>query len=173
MENRISAPKLARNLRDILGRIRSKGESFTAWAAVLIGSLAALSCSAAEPPPLAASASLAITGVTLIDGTGAPPRAGTTILIRDARILAVVSDGEARVPAHATVIDGAGKYVIPGLVDLHAHRPSDLAQYLFYGVTSVLQLGVRGPARTRSATCGRAAPLARFRPRPSTGRAAT
>jgi imidazolonepropionase-like amidohydrolase len=146
MENRISAPKLARNLRDILGRIRSKGESFTAWAAVLIGSLAALSCSAAEPPPLAASASLAITGVTLIDGTGAPPRAGTTILIRDGRILAVVSDDEARIPAHATVIDATGKYVIPGLVDLHAHRTNDeaLARYLFYGVTSVLQLGGTG-----------------------------
>jgi cytosine/adenosine deaminase-related metal-dependent hydrolase len=144
MENRISAPKLARNLGDILGRIRSRGESFTARAAVLIGSLAALSCGAAEPPPLAARANLAITGVTLIDGTGAPPRAGTTILIQDGRILAVVADGEARIPAHATVIEGAGRYVIPGLVDLHAHSPSHLGQYLFYGVTSVLQLGGTG-----------------------------
>jgi imidazolonepropionase-like amidohydrolase len=118
----------------------------SARAAVLIGSLAALSCSAAEPPPPAAGANLAITGVTLIDGTSAPPRAGTTILIQDGRIAAVAPDGEARFPAHATVIDGAGKYVIPGLVDLHAHGTSDaaLAQYLFYGVTSVLQLGGTG-----------------------------
>jgi imidazolonepropionase-like amidohydrolase/Tol biopolymer transport system component len=118
----------------------------SARAAVLIGSLAALSCGAAEPPLLAAHVNLAITGVTLIDGTGAPPRAGTTILIQDGRIVAVVADGEARIPAHATVIDGAGKYVIPGLVDLHAHGTSDaaLAQYLFYGVTSVLQLGGTG-----------------------------
>jgi imidazolonepropionase-like amidohydrolase len=55
-----------------------------------------------------------------------------------------VPDGEARTPAGATVIDGTGKYVIPGLVDLHAHRPSDLAHYLFYGVTSVLQIGATG-----------------------------
>jgi imidazolonepropionase-like amidohydrolase len=118
----------------------------SARAAVLIGSLAALSCSAAEPPPPAAGAHLAITGVTLIDGTGAPPRAGTTILIQDGRIAAVAPDGEARIPVHATLIDGAGKYVIPGLVDLHAHGTSDaaLAQYLFYGVTSVLQLGGTG-----------------------------
>lgn len=88
--------------------------------AVLVSG-AALSCGASEHQPPAARAHLVITGVTLIDGTGAPPRPGTTILVRDGRIATIASDGEANVPAGATVIDGAGKYVIPGLVDLHAH----------------------------------------------------
>jgi imidazolonepropionase-like amidohydrolase len=91
-------------------------------------------------------ADLAITGATIIDGTGDAPRTGTTILVRDGRIVKVVPDDRAAVPAGATVIEAAGKYVIPGLVDLHAHLTNDeaLAQYLFYGVTSVLQLGGTG-----------------------------
>jgi imidazolonepropionase-like amidohydrolase len=93
-----------------------------------------------------AEAALVITGVTLIDGTGGPPRAGTTILIHQGRIAEVVRDRDAVIPAEATVIDAAGKYVIPGLVDLHAHGPTEamLAQHLFYGVTSILQLGGTG-----------------------------
>lgn len=92
------------------------------------------------------AADLAITGAAVIDGTGDAPRTGITILIRDGRIVAVVPDNRAAVPAGATVIDATGKYVIPGVVDLHAHRTNDeaLAQYLFYGVTSVLQLGGTG-----------------------------
>jgi imidazolonepropionase-like amidohydrolase len=91
-------------------------------------------------------ADLVITGVTLIDGTGASPRTGITILIYRGRIAEIVRDRDAVIPAEASVIDAAGKYVIPGLVDLHAHGPTEamLAQHLFYGVTSTLQLGGTG-----------------------------
>jgi imidazolonepropionase-like amidohydrolase len=99
-------------------------------------------------------ADLVITGVTLIDGTGAPPRTGTTILIHQSRIAEVVRDRDAVIPAEASVIDAAGKYVIPGLADMHVHfslgaplprQPGTtetvLARKLYYGVTSILALG--------------------------------
>jgi imidazolonepropionase-like amidohydrolase len=92
----------------------------------------------------AQQADLVITGATVIDGTGAPPRAGTMIVMSGGRITTVARDGEAETPPGAAVIDATGKYVIPGLVDLHAHAPSQLAQYLFYGVTSVLLIGATG-----------------------------
>lgn len=94
----------------------------------------------------ARESNLVITGATLIDGTGAPPRPGSTIIIRDGRIATVAPEHDTDVPAGSSVIDAAGKYAIPGFVDLHAHGTSDaaLAQYLFYGVTSVLQLGGTG-----------------------------
>jgi imidazolonepropionase-like amidohydrolase len=64
---------------------------------------------------------LVITGATLIDGTGAAPRSSTTILVRDGRIAAVTPDSDAEVPAGITEINAAGKYVIPGLADVHFH----------------------------------------------------
>jgi len=62
---------------------------------------------------------VAITHVRVIDGTGAPARDDQTIVIRDGNI-AAVGTGVA-VPGDATVIDGTGKSVIPGLVMLHEH----------------------------------------------------
>ncbi len=115
---------------------------------------AALGCGSSESDPTSPPPDLAITGATLIDGTGAPPRPETTILVRDGRISAVVSDSDADVPDAAAVIDAAGKYVIPGLADMHQHfgrgelLPNDsnmlereLREYLFYGVTTVLNFG--------------------------------
>lgn len=64
---------------------------------------------------------VAITNVKLFDGTGSPAREGQTILLRDG-FIAVVGDGnKVAVPENATVIDGTGKTVIPGLVMLHEH----------------------------------------------------
>lgn len=99
-------------------------------------------------------ADLVITGATLIDGTGGAPREFTTIVIRDGRIEAVVPDRETNVRLKANSIDATGKYVIPGLADMHFHfglgaplpRRTDqtgevLARALYYGVTTILQLG--------------------------------
>lgn len=112
-------------------------------------------CAESEADATAASADLAITGATLIDGTGNAPRPETTILIRDGRIAEVVSDSEVRVPESIPVVDAAGKYVIPGLTDLHVHfslgaplsrtpRETEtvLARELYYGVTSILAIGM-------------------------------
>ena len=51
---------------------------------------------------------LAITGARLIDGTGAAPREGTTIVVRDGRIAAVGRDGDVAVPAGLRTIDAGG-----------------------------------------------------------------
>lgn len=111
-------------------------------------------CAESEADAPAASADLAITGATLIDGTGSAPRPETTILIRDGLIAEVVSDSDVRIPESVPVVDAAGKYVIPGLTDLHVHfslgaplsrtpRETEtvLARKLYYGVTSILAIG--------------------------------
>src|SRR4051794_40906521 len=61
----------------------------------------------------------AITHVTVIDGTGAAPRADQTVLIDHGRIAAL--GRHVRVPNGATQIDGHGKTLIPGLVGMHEH----------------------------------------------------
>lgn len=124
----------------------------TAYA--ILGSIVGLSCHGSIDSPTATQPEILIIGATLIDGTGASPRPATTIAIRDGRIEAVTPDAEGETNAGATVIDAAGKYVIPGLADMHVHftlgsplpRQPDttdrvLARELYYGVTTILQLG--------------------------------
>ncbi len=64
---------------------------------------------------------LVLEGVTLIDGTGAPPRPDVTLLIQDGRIAAIGARGQVPFPELAPVVDLAGRTVIPGLIDAHAH----------------------------------------------------
>ena len=61
----------------------------------------------------AAPALLAIQNGRLVDGTGAPPREGITVLIKGDRIAAVGAASEIKVPPDARVIDAAGKTILP------------------------------------------------------------
>lgn len=144
--------RMAQQAQDL--GIMIQGRRLVRGSLPLLLASAAPGCGSSEPEPTSTPPDLAITGATVIDGTGAPARPGTTILVRDGRISAVVSDSDADVPDAATVIDAAGKYVIPGLADMHVHfgrgggLPNSprsveraLRQYLFYGVTTVLNLG--------------------------------
>jgi imidazolonepropionase-like amidohydrolase len=100
---------------------------------------------------------VALTGVTVIDGTGAAPMPGQTILIRDGRIEAVGATGELAVPPDARVLDLAGHTVLPGLVGLHNHtfyttsaRRAQLdvsapRLYLASGVTTIRTTGSYHP----------------------------
>lgn len=65
----------------------------------------------------------AIVGGTVINTSGKGPDtlANATVLIRGSRIVRVGSADEVDIPQGADVIDAAGKYVIPGLVDGHIH----------------------------------------------------
>lgn len=74
-------------------------------------------------------------GATVIDGTGSPAQANTTIVIRGDRIEAIGQNVSA--PASATVIDAAGKYIVPGLWDKHLHYKSWFPEMLITnGVTA-------------------------------------
>lgn len=62
---------------------------------------------------------IAIVGVTVIDGTGAAPRPDMTVHISDGRITSVTR--AAKVPEGSRVVDGRGKYLLPGLIDSNVH----------------------------------------------------
>lgn len=92
-------------------------------------------------PAAILAGTLAITGATVIDGTGAPPHQ-TTVIVRDGRIAAVGRN--VPIPAEATRIDGRGKFLIPGLWDMHVHlgdsefdRTVSLATFIANGVTGI------------------------------------
>src|SRR5436190_19828830 len=76
---------------------------------------------------------IAITDVTLIDGTGAASRSNVTVVLDGERISAI---GIAA-PAGARIVDGKGRFLIPGLWDMHVHWESapSLALFIANGVT--------------------------------------
>ncbi|GAA0975723.1 amidohydrolase family protein [Nocardiopsis tropica] len=87
----------------------------------------------------------AYTHVTVIDSTGGPSAPDRTVLVEDGVITAVGRTAEVPVPETASVVDLTGKYLIPGLADMHVH--SDIederiipALYLANGVTTVREM---------------------------------
>jgi imidazolonepropionase-like amidohydrolase len=64
---------------------------------------------------------VALTNVRVVDGTGAPPVEGQTVIIDNGRIASVGPSATAKIPANARTIDLAGHTVIPALVGLHNH----------------------------------------------------
>jgi imidazolonepropionase-like amidohydrolase len=117
-------------------------------------SLAGLLISVVSASPLAAQETVAYTGATLWDGTGAPPVTDATLVVRGGRVLAA---GRVAPPPGARVENLAGRWIIPGLVDAHAHVSgrwaarsitdaaervkADLSIYSRYGITTAVSLG--------------------------------
>jgi hypothetical protein len=98
-------------------------------------------CAAAQA---AQSAAIVISDVSLIDGTGASPRV-TTVVVEGDRIVAIAPSARARPPVDATLVDGRGKYLIPGMWDMHIHigiggyeeGTKILTRLVAYGITGV------------------------------------
>ncbi len=84
-----------------------------------------LSAQSSCSPRTAAGGHVALTGLSLWDGTGAPARAGTTVLVRGERIVAIFPDGAQALPESTTVRPLRGKFAIPGLIDAHVHVATD------------------------------------------------
>ena len=70
---------------------------------------------------LVQSSGLALTHVTIIDPGVGKPQQDMTILVRGHDIATVGRAKQVTIPTSAKVIDGAGKFVIPGLWDMHSH----------------------------------------------------
>jgi imidazolonepropionase-like amidohydrolase len=84
---------------------------------------------------------LVVTGVTVVDGTGSPPQRDRTVIIIGDRIEAIV-DAKAAIPKAARTVSARGKFLIPGLWDMHVHlRERDLPVLAAYGVTGVRDMG--------------------------------
>jgi len=98
---------------------------------------------------------IALTHVSLIDGTGTPRKSDQTIVIRDGKIADVGSS--VAVPSDAKVIDLTGHTVLPGFVGLHDHtfyttssRSVQISSsaprlYLASGVTTIRTTGSMSP----------------------------
>ena len=87
---------------------------------------------------------LAFTHVTVIDMTGAPPKPDMTVVIKGNRITSIGRTEKVRVPQGAQVIDATGKFLIPGLWDMHVHfteTERTFPMFIANGVLGVRNMG--------------------------------
>lgn len=89
--------------------------------------LALLVVSVAEPA--FPQGTFAFTEVTLVPMDRDTVIPGQTVVVRDGRIVALGSAARVAPPAEAARIDGRGKYLMPGLAEMHGHLPAERSQY--------------------------------------------
>ncbi|MBL0176327.1 MAG: amidohydrolase family protein [Ignavibacteria bacterium] len=85
---------------------------------------------------------LVLVHVHVIDATGAPAKADMTVVIEGDRITAIGASERTRIPADARLVDGRGKFLIPGLWDMHVHWYNEkyLPLFIANGVTGIRQM---------------------------------
>ena len=121
-------------------------------AVAMLAAAALFACGAAlgtgeEPSASAAAGNFAFVDVTVIPMDRAGTLAGQTVLVSDGVIAAIGPSSRVRARSGDTVIDGRGKFLIPGLAEMHAHVPGGNAPeqlvrdimflYVANGVTTI------------------------------------
>lgn len=97
---------------------------------------------------------LAITNVDVVDTASGALLADQTVVIESGRITMLGESGAIDAPEQSTIIDGEGKFLIPGLWDMHVHLPwlaPQLTMPLFIanGVTGVREMGGGGAYKVK------------------------
>lgn len=104
------------------------------WGWLLVAMLVA-------PPASSQTGALVLTNANVIDGASDSPMLDRAVVVRDGRIVAIVSSDAA--PAAGTVHDLNGKYLLPGLIDAHVHlaSTSQARRALLTGITTARSMG--------------------------------
>ena len=111
-------------------------------------------CAGRAPIVAQSASSLLIENVTLIDGTGRAPIDGAFVLTNGDRVVRV-SRGRIDAPDGTIRLDGSGKFLIPGLMDMHVHLTGGrgrggpdveagvraLHGFLYSGITTIYDAG--------------------------------
>jgi len=104
----------------------------------------AIAVAAQAPAPRPAPA-LAIRNVTIVPVTGGPSLPASTVIVRGDRIAAIGPVSAVAIPSGARIVDGTGKFLLPGLIDMHVHlsknRGSAMGLFVANGVTTVRDMG--------------------------------
>jgi imidazolonepropionase-like amidohydrolase len=112
-------------------------------------------------PPL-----LLLDNLSVIDMVGSAARPGMSILVRGDRIAEIYPAGSKPVPPGARVVDLAGKFALPGLIDGHVHLTAPFTRtgqqdslsefFLRGGITTIRDMAGNGAVLRRRAEAARA-----------------
>src|SRR5688500_10128440 len=117
-----------------------------------------LSCTHAQPVSVGGAEEWALTRVTLVDVESGGVLPEQTVVIRGNRIVTVAPSRRVRLSRTARIVDGSGRFLIPGLWDMHVHtvsRTVDFPLHIAHGVTAVRDMGgTAGPVFPPPGTWG-------------------
>jgi imidazolonepropionase-like amidohydrolase len=126
-----------------MGKRRGHFANIGACSAVIALALLTLAVSAQQNR--SGSRALAISHVGVIDTNAGTVKPDMTVIVQDGRIVSVDRSTAVRAPSGAEIVDGRGKFLIPGLWDMHVHlsyaRVSALPALVANGVTNVRDMG--------------------------------
>ena len=144
-------------------RVGRRALSLRALTAALLATHAPGIPARAQTPAPAAPGTTAFVDVTVVPMDGRRPLANQTVVVRGDRIVAVGPAARTTVPTGATRVEGRGKYLMPGLAEMHGHVPPPNAPpqltedvlflYVANGITTVRgMLGAPGQLALRERT---------------------
>lgn len=133
-------------MRNICSTVRGWSTAFACLGVLMLG-----------PAPAQAGDSLVIVGATVIPGTGAEPMEDTAVYIRNGIIERIETLPDGNYPQGPGVLEAHGKFLVPGLVESHAHidhvngigltaeqkeiaRAYNPLAFLYNGVTTVISM---------------------------------
>jgi imidazolonepropionase-like amidohydrolase len=101
-----------------------------------------------RPGPRGPEGTLVLRGGRIFTATGAPVKEGTLVIERN-KIARILPPGSTDWPKEARVVDVSGKFVMPGLIDLHTHLTYPLAAGDFAAATSEADAALRAVEKLR------------------------
>ena len=112
---------------------------------LLVATAAALAHTAALQAPPPDTAAIVFTDVTVVPMDRERVLEGQNVIVQGGRITAIGPAASMRLAAGATRIDGRGKYLMPGIAEMHAHVPGEqnpqavdiMALYVLTGATTI------------------------------------
>jgi amidohydrolase family protein len=122
----------------------------------------------AQSPSIQSTKPLILTHVTIIDVTGSPAKPDMSVVIRNHRIAAIGRTSAVVPPKDSEIVDAIGKFLIPGLWDMHVHtgrKDIFFPLYIANGVTGVRDMGgdIEDPSGELSSLSGRYVQLSLWR----------
>jgi len=122
----------------------------------------------AQSPSIPATKPLILTHVTVIDVTGSPAKPDMSVVIRNHRITAIGRTSSVVPPKDSEIVDATGKFLIPGLWDMHVHtgrKDTFFPLYIANGLTGARDMGgdIEDPSGELSSLSGRYVQLSLWR----------
>ncbi|MBL0421926.1 amidohydrolase family protein [Ramlibacter sp. AW1] len=146
-----------RNRRPRAGRVPAP--------AILASCVLLVACASETPTPLDVTGGTVVRNAAVVDTRTGRIASGMSVVLQEGRISAV-TDRPVRVGGAARVVDGSGKFVVPGYLDMHTHtlvhadRQPPWPLLLSHGITGIREMSGTPPAlieRARRLNADRAA----------------
>jgi hypothetical protein len=142
------AGRSIRSLRYALSLAAMAGGLAASISATLAGQQSGPASNAGAVASKADSTPLAIRDVAVIDVATGQLAAGQTVVIAGNRVQAIGPSAAVPLPSGARIVDARGKFLIPGLWDMHAHVDDEAAEiypaFIANGVTGIREMAQRG-----------------------------